>query len=267
MNPLIELKAISKIYTMGRNIQIQAIKNINLSVHAGEFVAISGPSGSGKTTLLNLIGLIDVPTSGTIALDGKIISYNGLAQLHRLRLNTIGFIFQSFNLIPVLSAYENVEYPLLLTDLSASERKKRVEQVLAEVGLSALADHKPRELSGGQCQRVAIARALVNKPKIVLADEPTANLDSKTAQDILQLMAKLNQDEQVTFIFSTHDPQVVKLARRIIQLRDGSIESITGAATSSSSEQTAEVTLTEPQQTASKGRQSWRKNRSTTRKN
>ncbi len=226
MNPLIELKNVSKIYTIGRNIQVLALNNITLQFNVGEFVAVSGPSGSGKTTLLNLIGLIDVPTQGTITLDGNHISMNGLAQLHRLRLQNIGFIFQSFNLIPVLSAYENVEYPLLLTDLSASERKKRVEQVLAEVGLSELANHKPRELSGGQCQRVAIARALVNKPKIVLADEPTANLDSVTAQEILQLMAKLNQEENVTFIFSTHDPKVVQLARKIIQLRDGKVEQI-----------------------------------------
>lgn len=224
MNQLIELKDISKMYTLGKNIQIQALKNISLEFGSGEFVAISGPSGSGKTTLLNIIGLIDIPTSGTIQLAGKNIGYNGLARLHHLRLFNIGFIFQTFNLIPVLNAFENVEYPLLLTNMSAAERKKQVDQVLEEVGLSSFANHKPRELSGGQCQRVAIARALVNRPQIVLADEPTANLDSQTAQDVLQLMAKLNLEENVTFIFSTHDPQVVKMAKRVIKLKDGMVE-------------------------------------------
>lgn len=222
MTQIIELIAISKTYQLG-SIQVPALKNISLNFAGGEFVTISGPSGSGKTTLLNLIGLIDIPTSGAIQLEGKAISYNGLSRLHRIRISKIGFIFQTFNLIPVLNAYENVEYPLLLTNLSASERKKRVDKMLDEVGLTTFSHHKPRELSGGQCQRVAIARALINNPKIVLADEPTANLDSQTAQDILQLMAKLNTEENVTFIFSTHDPQVVKMAKRVIKLKDGII--------------------------------------------
>ena len=224
MDKIIELKQISKTYAMGKSIQIQALKNINLHFMSGEFVTISGPSGSGKTTLLNLMGLIDIPTSGSIQLEGKSISYNGLSRLDQIRLSEIGFIFQTFNLIPVLSAFENIEYPLLLTNMSASERKKRVDKVLDEVGLSAFRNHKPRELSGGQCQRVAIARALINNPKIVLADEPTANLDSHTAHDILQLMAKSNNEENVTFIFSTHDPHVVKMAKRVIKLKDGMVD-------------------------------------------
>ena len=224
MDQIIELKDISKTYTIGKNIHIEALKNINLGFMNGEFVTVSGPSGSGKTTLLNLIGLIDIPTTGSIQLQGKGISYNGLSRLHWLRLTNIGYIFQTFNLIPVLSAYENVEYPLLLTNMSANDRKKRVDKVLDEVGLSSFQNHKPRELSGGQCQRVAIARALINNPKIVLADEPTANLDSQTSHDILQLMSTLNNEENVTFIFSTHDPQVVKMAKRVIKLKDGMVE-------------------------------------------
>ncbi len=222
MKKRIEFENICKTYSLGK-VLIPALKNINLNITEGEFVAISGPSGSGKTTLLNLIGLIDKPTSGTIRFEENVITYNGQSKLHRLRQAKIGFIFQSFNLIPVLNAFENVEYPLLLTKMSAQQRKKRVEEMLDEVGILSMRTHKPRELSGGQRQRVAIARALVHQPKIVLADEPSANLDLQTAQDILQLMAKLNQEENVSFIFSTHDPQIVKIAKRVVSIRDGKL--------------------------------------------
>ncbi len=222
MKKRLEFENICKTYSLGE-VLIPALRDVNLSIAEGEFVAISGPSGSGKTTLLNLIGLIDKPTSGTIRFEENIISYNGSSKLHRLRQARIGFIFQSFNLIPVLNAFENVEYPLLLTTVSAQQRKKRVEEMLDEVGLLSLRAHKPRELSGGQRQRVAIARALVHQPKIVLADEPSANLDTQTAQDILQLMEKLNREENVSFIFSTHDPQIVKIAKRVVNIRDGRI--------------------------------------------
>lgn len=222
MKHVIELENLSKVYNRGK-VKVPALEDINLTIAAGEFTAISGPSGSGKTTLLNLIGLIDLPTTGTIRLEGDTINYNGLSKLHQVRLAKIGFIFQTFNLIPVLSAFENVEYPLLLTNMSAQERKNRVEMILEQVGLIPYRAHKPHELSGGQQQRVAIARALVNHPKIVLADEPTANLDSQTAHDILKLMSELNQKENVTFIFSTHDPKIVDMAKRNIRLRDGKI--------------------------------------------
>jgi putative ABC transport system ATP-binding protein len=225
MNNVIELSEIHKTYILGK-VEVPALKSVNLNFQEGEFSTLSGPSGSGKTTLLNLVGLIDIPTSGFIKLEGKTVGYNGLSKLHRVRLSKIGFIFQSFNLIPVLDAYENIEYPLLLTNMTNQERQKRVEQLLDEVGLTPYKNHKPNELSGGQRQRVAIARALVNYPKIVLADEPTANLDSQTAKDILELMVKLNKEEQVTFIFSTHDPQVVKMAKKIIKLQDGRVEMI-----------------------------------------
>lgn len=222
MNDLVRVEDISKIYKLGK-VKVPALRNIRVGFVAGEFAAISGPSGSGKTTLLNLIGLIDQPSSGHIQLENQTISYNGLSRLHKIRLQKIGFIFQSFNLIPVLNAYENVEYPLLLSSLTASERKKRVEELLGKVGIFDQRFHKPKELSGGQRQRVAIARALVNKPKIVLADEPTANIDSDTTRDILDLMAKLNRIEGVTFIFSTHDALVVEMANRVIKLKDGEV--------------------------------------------
>lgn len=220
MKTVVELQGVSKIYQMGR-VAVPALRNVNLAVFPGEFLAITGPSGSGKTTLLNLVGCIDMPTSGTVKIQERIISYNGLSRLHKLRLQTVGFIFQSFNLVPVLTAYENVEYPLLLTSLSASQRKQRVRQVLEEVELWDVRHHKPKELSGGQRQRVAIARALVNRPCIVLADEPTANLDSQTSRSILALMQELNHEENVTVITTTHDPLVLQFASRQIELRDG----------------------------------------------
>lgn len=222
MQHIIKLKELSKTYQLGK-IKIPALKNVNLTIAPGEFTTLSGPSGSGKSTLLNLIGLIDVPTAGEISLDGKAIKFNGLSNLHELRLQKIGFIFQMFNLIPVLNAFENIEYPLLLTSMTSQERTRRVEMLLDQVGLLDYRSHKPHEMSGGQRQRVAIARALANQPKIILADEPTANIDSQTAQEILKLMVTLNKKENVTFIFATHDPQVVKKAKRVIKIKDGEI--------------------------------------------
>ncbi|MFQ5652067.1 MAG: ABC transporter ATP-binding protein [bacterium] len=217
---MIRTEQLSKRYLLG-NTEVPALAGIDLHVAAGEFTAVSGPSGSGKTTLLNLIGCLDVPTSGSLTLDGQLIGYNGLARLHRLRLEKIGFIFQTFNLIPVLTAYENVEYPLLLTRRTSGEIRKLVEAALQAVGLWQVHRHRPDELSGGQRQRVAVARALVNRPRIVLADEPTANLDSQTAIEVVDMMHELNRKEAVTFLFSTHDPFIVQRAGRVVKLRDG----------------------------------------------
>jgi len=222
MDALIRTESLVKTYTLGRT-EVPALRGLSLGIEYGEFTAISGPSGSGKTTLLNLLGLLDSPTTGSVFLEGSQIRYNGLTHLHRLRLEKLGFIFQTFNLIPVLTAYENVEYPLLLTKKSSSERKQLVERKLREVKLWEYRQHKPNELSGGQRQRVAIARALVNSPRIILADEPTANIDSVTASEILDIMRTLNEEENVTFLFSTHDPQVLRYARRVIKIHDGAL--------------------------------------------
>jgi len=222
VQPFIHTQDLVKQYALG-SVTVPALRNVTLSMDKGEFATICGPSGSGKTTLLNLLGFIDSPSSGKVYFEGAEIRYNGLSHLHRLRLEKIGFIFQTFNLIPVLSAYENVEYPLLLTKKSARERRTLVEKILREVKLWDWRNHKPNELSGGQRQRVAIARALVNNPGLVLADEPTANIDSATAAEILDLMRTLNEEDRVTFLFSTHDPTVVAYAKRIIRLHDGAI--------------------------------------------
>jgi putative ABC transport system ATP-binding protein len=222
MDSLVRTDSLSKTYTLGKT-TVPALRGLTIRIAEGEFTSISGPSGSGKTTLLNLIGLLDSPSGGRVFLEGFEVKYNGLSNLHRVRLEKLGFIFQTFNLIPVLTAYENIEYPLLLTKKSSSVRKQLVERALKDVRLWEYRDHKPNELSGGQRQRVAIARALVNSPKIVLADEPTANIDSATASEILDLMRTLNEEEKVTFLFSTHDPLVLKYARRVVKLHDGMI--------------------------------------------
>jgi putative ABC transport system ATP-binding protein len=190
----------------------------------GEFVAIAGPSGSGKTTLLNIIGGLDKPTQGSVFLEDKLLTTMTRGELSRLRLNRIGFIFQSYNLIPVLTAFENAEFVLLLQKHPAEERRQRVVNLLDEVGLSGLENRFPRDMSGGQQQRVAIARSIAPEPALVLADEPTANVDSQTASELLDLMEKLNQEKKATFLFSTHDPAVMERARRLITLKDGRIE-------------------------------------------
>jgi putative ABC transport system ATP-binding protein len=202
---------------------VHALRGVSLEVQAGEFLAIAGPSGSGKTTLLNLLGCLDVPSSGEIWIEGEAVSGKSRTELATLRRRKLGFVFQTFNLIPVLSAYENVSFALSLLGVEGAELKERTRKILGEVGLSGLEKRRPGELSGGQQQRVAIARALVKGPQIVLADEPTANLDSDTGKEILELMGGLNRSHGTTFVFSTHDPMVMDFARRLVLLHDGNV--------------------------------------------
>ena len=221
--PLIRLENVHKRYRLG-NQWVTALHDVTLAIENGVFLAVAGPSGSGKSTLLNLIGCIDTPCSGTVFIDEQDLSGRTPDQLAGLRARTIGFIFQTFNLLPVLSAEENVEYPLLqFKELSREERKARVAQYLDVVQLSKFARHRPNELSGGQRQRVAIARALVTHPKIILADEPTANLDSRTGKSILDLMKSINRASGTTFVFSTHDKKVIAEADRLVRIEDGRI--------------------------------------------
>lgn len=220
---LLELEGVEKIYQQGE-VSVPALQGVDLRVEEGEFTAIVGPSGSGKTTLLNLVGCLDTPTGGEIFFAEKEIENLKQEELALLRRYNLGFIFQEYNLIPVLSAYENVELALQLSEKNKEEKiRDRVMKILTEVGLNKFAEHKPNELSGGQQQRVSIARALVKEPRLVLADEPTANLDSETSQEVLELMVEMNQELGITFIFSTHDPQVWEYAQRLITLKDGKI--------------------------------------------
>ncbi len=220
---LIRLVKASKTYQQGK-IEVPALKEVDLEFEAGEFSTVFGPSGSGKTTMLNLIGALDKPTSGTVHFNGENIVESDKNQLAMLRRNHIGFIFQSYNLIPVLTAYENVEFALKIArGNEGKQTREKVMKILARVGLDGLETRKPNELSGGQKQRVAIARALVKEPKLVLADEPTANLDSKTATGVLETMLEMNRELETTFIFSTHDPRVMDYALRLIEIRDGRI--------------------------------------------
>jgi len=220
---LVRVENVSKEYHLGEQ-RVEALKNVTLSIEQGVFMSVAGPSGSGKSTLLNLIGCIDTPTSGRILIDGQNVSDRTPDQLADLRARTIGFIFQTFNLLPVLSAAENVEYPLLqFPELSKAERIERVIHFLNIVRLRKYALHRPNQLSGGQRQRVAIARALATEPKIVLADEPTANLDHRTGEAILDLMKSINREFGTTFIFSTHDKKVMAKADRLVRIEDGQI--------------------------------------------
>jgi putative ABC transport system ATP-binding protein len=203
---------------------VRAVRELDLVVTEGEFVSLSGPSGSGKTTLLNLIGGLDRVTSGEITVAGRRIDALGSTELADMRLREIGFVFQAYNLIPVLSAYENVEFIMQLQGVAREERRSRAREILDEVGLAGLGERRPAELSGGQQQRVAVARAIVSRPSIVLADEPTANLDSATAHELLQIMQRLNASHGTTFIVATHDPQVIQFTRRRIRMRDGQIQ-------------------------------------------
>jgi len=221
---ILELKNVNKIYD-GSEIHVHAVNNVALEFEEGEFAAIVGPSGSGKTTLLNLIGGLDNPTSGEIIIDGTDLSKLRPSQLIDFRLRNIGFVFQSYNLIPVLTAKENVEFIMSLQKWPAEKRNARTLELLNSVGLAERINSRPAKLSGGQQQRVAVARALASKPKFILADEPTANLDSKSAATLLEIMEKLNHEEKITFIFSTHDPRVVRMAHRVITLEDGKVVS------------------------------------------
>ncbi|NBV41595.1 ABC transporter ATP-binding protein [bacterium] len=221
--PIIELANVTKEYPLGETI-VSALRGVNFVAEKGDFLSIIGPSGSGKTTLLNIIGCIDTATSGTVMISGQEISSLNDRARTNLRLYKIGFIFQTFNLIPVLSVLENIEFPLLLMGtFSAEDIRNRAESLAAEVGLGDYIKHRPSELSGGQRQRVAIARALVTNPDIILADEPTANLDSQTGATILEIMKRLNETQKTTFIFSTHDQEVLQYAKRIVKIRDGRI--------------------------------------------
>ena len=220
---LIKLKGLEKIYQQGK-IEVPALRGIDLEIESGEFTTIFGPSGSGKTTLLNMIGCLDKSTAGEIIFDGHLINDLDSKELAEVRRYNLGFVFQSYNLIPVLTAFENVEFAIRLIDKhSKKDRKEKVMSLLEEVGLGEMADRRPNELSGGQQQRVAIARALIKEPKLVLADEPTANLDSETSREVLELMKEMNEELNTTFIFSTHDPQVMDYARRLIEIKDGKI--------------------------------------------
>jgi putative ABC transport system ATP-binding protein len=219
---VVSLQQVQKSYRLGR-VNVRAVENVDLDLHEGDFVALAGPSGSGKTTLLNLIGCIDKPSAGRIMLNGRDVTETPLHKLADVRRKMIGFVFQTFNLIPVLTAFENVEYPLLLSGGSRKQRHDRVWRWLERVGLKEQGHQRPDQLSGGQRQRVAIARALITDPILVLADEPTANLDSATAGEILNLMSGLNRDLGSTFIFATHDSNIISRARRRISLRDGQV--------------------------------------------
>jgi len=219
---VIEIKNVSKIYNESE-IQVRAVDNVSLDFKEAEFAAIVGPSGSGKTTLLNLIGGLDMPTSGEIIIDGTDLSALKSSELIDFRMRNIGFVFQAYNLIPVLTAKENVEFIMSLQKWSKQDRDARTFELLKAVGLFERANSRPTKMSGGQQQRIAVARALASRPKFVLADEPTANLDSKSAATLLEIMEKLNHEEKITFIFSTHDARVVKMAHRVITLEDGKV--------------------------------------------
>lgn len=217
---VVKIENATRVYKIGA-IETYALRGVDLSIESGEFTALVGPSGSGKTTLLQLIGCLDQPTAGRVWINGKDVSQLNRNQRADVRRGTIGFIFQFFALIPTLNAYENIELPLLLVSLSAAERRARVTQLLESVDLVDRAHHRPDQLSGGQQQRVAIARALASKPSIILADEPTANLDTPNGAQVMETMTRLNQETGVTFVFATHDPRVIQYARRVVTLQDG----------------------------------------------
>ena len=219
---VIEIKDLVKIYTKTA-MEVRAVDNVNLTIEKGEFTAIVGPSGSGKTTLLNMIGGLDQATSGQILVDGIDIATLNAKQLVDFRLHNIGFVFQSYNLIPVLSASENVSFIMEMQGLDKATIQSRTAEILTEVGLGDRMESRPNQMSGGQQQRVAVARAMASRPKFIIADEPTANLDSKTTEKLLEIMQELNEKENITFLFSTHDQRVVNKARRIIVLEDGKI--------------------------------------------
>ncbi len=219
---IVKATNINKTYQQGK-VEVKALRGVDLNVGEGDFIALAGPSGSGKTTMLNIIGGLDIPDSGSVSINGHDFGKMNPSELANLRLHKIGFVFQAYNLIPVLSALENVEYVMLLQGMPLNERREKSHAILDDVGLSGKYDRRPAELSGGQQQRVAVARAIVSDPSIVLADEPTANLDSRTGQGLLELMKQMNEDKKVTFIFSTHDKMVMDYAQRLVYIKDGLI--------------------------------------------
>lgn len=224
MSSLVSVKNVKRQYTQGTHI-VHALQGVDLDFEPAEFTVLMGPSGSGKTTLLNLIGGLDKPTEGSIVINGQELGKLSPGELSDLRLGSLGFVFQAYNLLPVLSAYENAEFPLLMQGMPASERKERVNAMLKAVGLEGMEGRRPSELSGGQQQRVAVARAIAGDPVLVLADEPTANLDSKIGSELIDMMRELNEKRGVTFIFATHDPKVMKAAKRVVYLEDGLVVS------------------------------------------
>lgn len=219
---IVSVRGVTRDYQQGK-ITVHALRGVDLDIEAGEFTALMGPSGSGKTTLLNMVGGLDRPTSGDVSVDGVALSTLSSSELSDLRLRKLGFIFQAYNLVPVLTAFENAEFVLLLQGVPAAERSERVTKTLEAVGLSGMESRRPNELSGGQQQRVAVARAIAGKPTLVLADEPTANLDSTTSDQLIALMKELNQEQGITFLFSTHDPKVMAAATRVVSMVDGQI--------------------------------------------
>ena len=222
--PVVSLHRITKVYQMG-DIEVRALRGVDLDISAGEVIAIMGPSGSGKSTLMNIMGCLDVPTDGSYEIDGSDVSRLKDDQLADIRNHKIGFVFQSFNLLPRTTALANVELPLIYGGLGGRQRRKRAEEALRLVGLGDRLDHKPNELSGGQQQRVAIARALVNEPSMILADEPTGNLDTKTSVEIMELFQRLNQERGITIVFVTHNPETAEYCHRVVRVRDGLVES------------------------------------------
>jgi len=220
--PIVELVDVTKTYRQG-TVDVHALRGLNLRVDQGDFLSISGPSGSGKTTALNLIGALDVPTSGTVRLEGRDLSGLSRQERSHLRRDRVGFVFQAYNLLPVLTAFENAEQVLSLQGVPKPERQRRVKALLAELGLEGLEDRRPAELSGGQQQRVAIARAIAAQPAVVLADEPTANVDSETSEHLIAIMERLNHEHGMTFVFSTHDPRVIEHAHRNVHMVDGRV--------------------------------------------
>jgi putative ABC transport system ATP-binding protein len=222
-SPIVEVEGATKVYQQGR-VEVHALRGLDLQVQAGELTALYGPSGSGKTTLLNLIGALDRPTTGRVRIEGRDLGGLSRRELSQLRRDRIGFVFQAYNLIPVLTAFENAEAVMALQGVDAAVRRRRIEEIFAEMGLEGLEDRRPDELSGGQQQRVAIARAIAADPAVVLADEPTANVDSETADRLLGIMEVLNRQHGVTFIFSTHDPRVMARARRLVRIVDGRVD-------------------------------------------
>lgn len=223
MSALVQVESVTKEYRLG-NTTVSALRGVSITVERGEFFVIAGPSGSGKTTLLNLVGCLETPSSGSIRIDGVDTTDLRPNQLADIRAHKLSFVFQNFNLLPVLTALENVEFPLQNRSLSKRERRQRAEQALANVGLASHLNHKPLELSGGQRQRVAVARAIVTEPALILADEPTANLDQKTGTDIIDLMKRIGEEKQTTFVFSTHDKKIMDRASRMVHLCDGRLE-------------------------------------------